>query len=304
MVNAPQPSPQSESAATGHVVTSTDIITNAETHSLRAREASSFRKEEDLLGVMEVPQDAYYGVHTLRAVDNFQISRTSINQIPEFIRGLVMVKKAAALANAEIGALEQDKADAIIWACDEMLTNHRAMDQFPIDVFQGGAGTSTNMNANEVIANLALEKLGYPKGHYEVINPNDDVNMSQSTNDAYPTGFRLGLHFALDQLIKHLDALERAFEAKGREFTNILKMGRTQLQDAVPMSLGQEFTAFAHNIAEERLQLERAQDALREINIGGTAIGTGLNTPPGYQDAVIRALSQVSELEILCPPVT
>ena len=299
MVNAPQPSPQSESAATGHVVTSTDIITNAETHSLRAREASSFRKEEDLLGVMEVPQDAYYGVHTLRAVDNFQISRTSINQIPEFIRGLVMVKKAAALANAEIGALEQDKADAIIWACDEMLTNHRAMDQFPIDVFQGGAGTSTNMNANEVIANLALEKLGYPKGHYEVINPNDDVNMSQSTNDAYPTGFRLGLHFALDQLIKHLDALERAFEAKGREFTNILKMGRTQLQDAVPMSLGQEFTAFAHNIAEERLQLERAQDALREINIGGTAIGTGLNTPPGYQDAVIRALSQVSELEIL-----
>ncbi|MBF0582030.1 MULTISPECIES: aspartate ammonia-lyase [Corynebacterium] len=299
MVNAPQPSPQSESAATGHVVTSTDIITNAETHSLRAREASSFRKEEDLLGVMEVPQDAYYGVHTLRAVDNFQISRTSINQIPEFIRGLVMVKKAAALANAEIGALEQDKADAIIWACDEMLSNHRAMDQFPIDVFQGGAGTSTNMNANEVIANLALEKLGYPKGHYDVINPNDDVNMSQSTNDAYPTGFRLGLHFALDQLIKHLDALERAFEAKGKEFKNILKMGRTQLQDAVPMSLGQEFTAFAHNIAEERLQLERAQDALREINIGGTAIGTGLNTPPGYQEAVIRALSQVSGLEIL-----
>lgn len=299
MVNAPKPSPQSESAATGHVVSSTDIITNAETHSIKAREAASFRKEEDLLGTLEVPQNAYYGVHTLRAVDNFQISRTSISQIPEFIRGLVMVKKAAALANAQVGALEQDKADAIIWACDEMLDNHRAMDQFPIDVFQGGAGTSTNMNANEVIANLALEHLGYPKGRYDVINPNDDVNMSQSTNDAYPTGFRLGLHFAMDQLIKHLDALERAFEAKGLEFRKILKMGRTQLQDAVPMSLGQEFTAFAHNIAEERLQLERAQDALREINIGGTAIGTGLNTPPGYQEAVVSALSDVTGLEII-----
>ena len=299
MENTPKPSPQSESAATGHVVHSTDIITNAETHSIKAREATTFRKEEDLLGEMDVPMNAYYGVHTLRAVDNFQISRTSINQIPEFIRGLVMVKKAAAIANSEIGALDQEKADAIIWACDQMLENHIAMDQFPIDVFQGGAGTSTNMNANEVIANLALEHLGHPKGAYDVINPNDHVNMSQSTNDAYPTGFRLGLHFALDQLIKHLDALERAFDAKGREFGNILKMGRTQLQDAVPMSVGQEFKAFAHNIAEERLQLERAQAQLREVNMGGTAIGTGVNTPPGYQEAVTRALSEVSELEIL-----
>lgn len=299
MVTTPQPSPQSESAATGHVVASTDIITNAETHSMRARKAESFRQEEDLLGVLDVPENAYYGVHTLRAVDNFQISRTSMNQIPEFIRGMVMVKKAAATANAEIGTLPQEKADAIIWACDEILNNHRCMDQFPLDVFQGGAGTSTNMNTNEVVANLALEHLGHPKGSYDIINPNDDVNQSQSTNDAYPTGFRLGLHFAIDELTKHLDALERAFEAKGVEFSKILKMGRTQLQDAVPMSLGQEYTAFANNIAEERLQLERAQAHLREVNLGGTAIGTGVNTAPGYREAVARALSEVSGLEIV-----
>lgn len=298
MVNAPKPSPQSEAAATGKVVISTDIITNAETAMLRAHKADSFRQEEDLLGTMDVPDNAYFGIHTLRAVDNFQISRTSLNQIPEFIRGMVMVKKAAAMANAEVGALPQDKAEAIMWACDEILVNHRAMDQFPLDVFQGGAGTSTNMNTNEVVTNLALEHLGQPKGRYDILNPNDDVNMSQSTNDAYPTGFRLGLHFAIEELLKHLDALERAFEAKGEEFRDILKMGRTQLQDAVPMSLGQEFLAFAHNIAEERLQLERAQAHLREVNMGGTAIGTGVNTPPGYRDAVIRALSEVSGLEI------
>lgn len=299
MSTSVQPSPHSESAVTGRVVSSTDIITSAETESMRARKATHFREEEDLLGTLEIPENAYFGVHTLRAVDNFQISRTSINQIPELIRAMVMVKRAAAMANAEVGVLPQNKATAIIWACDEMLINHRAMDQFPIDVFQGGAGTSTNMNTNEVIANLALEYLGHPKGHYSVIHPNDDVNMSQSTNDAYPTGFRLGLHFAIEELKKHLTALERAFEAKGEEFGSIIKMGRTQLQDAVPMSLGQEFTAFAHNIAEERLQLRRAQESLREVNLGGTAIGTGVNTPPGYREAVLRALSEVSGLEMV-----
>ncbi|MBC2681550.1 aspartate ammonia-lyase [Corynebacterium anserum] len=298
MVGTPKPSPSSDAAKTGYVQTSTDIITSAEKHSIRARESQAFRHEEDLLGVLEVPESAYYGVHTLRAVDNFQISRTTINMIPEFIRGMVMVKKAAALANYEVGALPQHKAEAIMWACDQMLNEHRAMDQFPLDVFQGGAGTSTNMNTNEVIANLALEFLGHDKGEYSVINPNDDVNMSQSTNDAYPTGFRLGLHFAIDELIKHLGALERAFQAKGEEFSTVLTMGRTQLQDAVPMSLGQEFTAFAHNLSEERLQLERAQEHLREVNMGGTAIGTGVNTPPGYHDAVIHALCEVSGLEI------
>ncbi|HIW96586.1 MAG TPA: aspartate ammonia-lyase [Candidatus Corynebacterium gallistercoris] len=298
MTDTPIPSPSSSAAHTGKVVTSTDIITSAETHSQKARSAETFRTEVDLLGSLQVPEDAYYGVHTLRAVDNFQISRTNINHLPEFIRGMVMVKKATAMANREVYALPEQKAEAIIWACDEILDNHRCMDQFPIDVFQGGAGTSVNMNTNEVVANLALEYLGEPKGSYDIINPNDDVNMSQSTNDAYPTGFRLGLHFAIDQLINHLDALERAFLAKGNEFKDILKMGRTQLQDAVPMSLGQEFRAFGMNLAEERIQLERAQAQLREMNMGATAIGTGVNTPPGYQDAVIRALQKVSGLEV------
>ncbi|KAB1503635.1 aspartate ammonia-lyase [Corynebacterium sp. 320] len=281
------------------LVSSTDIVTSAETHSLEARSSNNFRTEEDLLGELDIPVDAYYGVHTLRAVDNFQISRTTINQLPEFIRGMVMVKKATALANNEVGALSDDKKNAIVWACDQVLENHRAMDQFPIDVFQGGAGTSVNMNTNEVIANLALEYIGEPKGSYDVIHPNDDVNMSQSTNDAYPTGFRLGLHFAIDQLIMHLEGLRRAFEAKGREFKHILKMGRTQLQDAVPMSLGDEFKAFANNLSEEKLQLQRAQAQLREVNMSGTAIGTGVNTPPGYQDAVIKHLSEVTKLEIV-----
>ncbi len=298
MSETPIPSPSSSTAHTGKVISSTDIITSAETHSQKARNAERFRTEVDLLGTMQVPEDAYYGVHTLRAVDNFQISRTNINHVPEFIRGMVMVKKAAAMANRDVHALPAKKAEAIIWACDQIIDLHRCMDQFPIDVFQGGAGTSVNMNTNEVVANLALEYLGEPKGAYDVINPNDDVNMSQSTNDAYPTGFRLGLHFALDQLINHLDALERAFLAKGKEFKGILKMGRTQLQDAVPMSLGQEFRAFGMNLAEERIQLERAQEHLREMNMGATAIGTGVNTPPGYQDAVIRALSEISGLDI------
>lgn len=298
MTDTPIPSPSSSTAHTGKVVASTDIITSAETHSQKARSAEIFRTEVDLLGSLQVPEDAYYGVHTLRAVDNFQISRTNINHLPEFIRGMVMVKKATAMANREVQALPDKKAEAIIWACDEILENHRCMDQFPIDVFQGGAGTSVNMNTNEVVANLALEYLGEPKGSYDIINPNDDVNMSQSTNDAYPTGFRLGLHFAIGQLINHLDALERAFLAKGNEFKNILKMGRTQLQDAVPMSLGQEFRAFGMNLAEERIQLERAQEHLREMNMGATAIGTGVNTPPGYQEAVIRALRQASGLEV------
>lgn len=278
---------------------STDIVTSAESHSQEARSSFDFRTEEDLLGTMSIPANAYYGVHTLRAVDNFQISRTTINQLPEFIRGMVMVKKAAAIANNEIGALSDEKRKAICWACDQVLENHRAMDQFPIDVFQGGAGTSVNMNTNEVIANLALEYLDKPKGSYEVINPNDDVNMSQSTNDSYPTGFKLGLHLAIDQLIMHLEGLRRAFESKGREFKHILKMGRTQLQDAVPMSLGDEFMAFANNLSEEKLQLQRAQEQLREVNLSGTAIGTGVNTPPGYQDAVIKALREVSKMDIV-----
>ncbi|QPK80197.1 aspartate ammonia-lyase [Corynebacterium lizhenjunii] len=263
-----------------------------------AKAKSATRTEHDLLGALEVPADAYYGVHTLRAMENFQISYVTINTIPDFIRGMVQVKKATAMANRRLHVLPRKKAEAIIWACDQILEEGRCMDQFPLDVFQGGAGTSLNMNTNEVVANLALEYLGKPKGSYDIINPNDDVNMSQSTNDAYPTGFRLGLYSSLDRLIERMDALQQAFHAKGNEFQDILKMGRTQLQDAVPMTLGDEFKAFAHNLAEEQAVLRDAQTRLLEINLGATAIGTGVNTPAGYRHQVTAALSEVTGLEM------
>lgn len=256
------------------------------------------RTEHDLLGPLEVPADAYYGIHTLRAVENFPISGTTMNDLPEFVRGMVYTKKAAAIANRRLQTLPKKKYDAIVWACDQILVEGRCLDQFPIDVFQGGAGTSTNMNANEVIANLALEHLGRNKGDYDAINPNDDVNMSQSTNDAYPTGLRLGLHAAMQGLITEIDALSAAFRAKGKEFDNVLKMGRTQLQDAVPMTLGGEFTGFANTLAEEETVLRGAANALLAVNLGATAIGTGVNTPKGYQKAVVTALSEVTGLDI------
>ncbi|OFS23204.1 aspartate ammonia-lyase [Corynebacterium sp. HMSC04H06] len=256
------------------------------------------RVEQDLIGEMEVPNSAYYGVHTMRAMDNFQISYVTINSIPEFIRGMAQVKKAAAMANRRLHTLPKKKAEAIMWACDQILEEGRCMDQFPLDVFQGGAGTSVNMNTNEVIANLALEYLGEEKGAYDIINPNDDVNMSQSTNDAYPTGFRLGLYASIDQLIERMDALQNAFSVKANEFQDILKMGRTQLQDAVPMTLGDEFKAFAHNLQEEQSVLRDAQARLLEINMGATAIGTGVNTPAGYRHQVTAALSEVTGLEM------
>ena len=226
---------------------------------------------------MDVPSDVYYGIHALRAVDNFKISASTINDFPEFIRGMVQVKKATAIANRRLHALPKDKAEAIVRACDLILDEGRCMDQFPTDVFQGGAGTSVNMNTNEVVANLALETIGREKGEYDVINPNDDVNMSQSTNDAYPTGFRLGVYYAVQGLLAELDELQKAFRAKGDEFGDIIKMGRTQLQDAVPMTLGQEFTAFGANLAEEQRTITDAAESLLEINLGATAIGTGIN---------------------------
>jgi len=256
------------------------------------------RTEEDLLGKLEVPEDAYYGVHTMRALDNFQISYVTVNSIPEFIRGMVMVKKATAMANRRLHTLPKKKAEAIVWACDQILEEGRCMDQFPLDVFQGGAGTSTNMNTNEVIANLALEYLGEKKGSYDIINPNDDVNMSQSTNDAYPTGFRLGLYFSINNLMERIDKLQDALSDKGNEFQDILKMGRTQLQDAVPITLGDEFKAFAHNLQEEQAVLRMAQNMLLEVNLGATAVGTGVNTPAGYRHQVVAALSEVTDLEM------
>lgn len=255
------------------------------------------RIERDLLGEREVPAEAYYGIHTLRAVENFAISGKTISDEPEFVRGMVLVKKASALANKELRVLQYDIADAIVAACDAILDEGRCMDQFPVDVFQGGAGTSTNMNTNEVVANLALELRGYEKGRYDLINPNDHVNKSQSTNDAYPTGFRVAVYLMVRHLNRAIGELAAAFKDKGVEFAHVVKMGRTQLQDAVPMSLGQEFNGFATNILEEIRRLEVASELLLEINLGATAIGTGLNTPPGYAEVAARKLAEVSGLD-------
>ncbi|GGI07135.1 aspartate ammonia-lyase [Egicoccus halophilus] len=257
------------------------------------------RIEEDLLGPRKVPADAYYGVHTLRAIENFTISTTTINDLPQFIRAMVEVKKASALANRDLRVLPHDIANAIIAACNRILDEGRCMDQFPVDVFQGGAGTSVNMNTNEVVANLALELLGYAKGRYDVIHPNDHVNKSQSTNDAYPTGFRIAVHRRVQILVAAISELADAFEAKGEEFDGILKMGRTQLQDAVPMTLGQEFRGFATTLREEIRTLRRVSLLLLEVNLGATAIGTGLNTPDGYARVAANRLAEVTGLPIV-----
>lgn len=256
------------------------------------------RTEEDLLGRRDVPLEVYWGIHTLRAQENYQISGATIGEEPAFIRGMVQVKKASALANLELGTLSKDVADAIVWACDQVLDDGRCLDQFPIDVFQGGAGTSVNMNVNEVIANLALEHLGYAKGRYDIVNPNDHVNKSQSTNDAYPTGFRLGLYARVDDMLAELQRLIDALYSKGAQFKDVLKMGRTQLQDAVPMSLGQEFEAFGVLLEEEVARLRANAALLLEVNLGATAIGTGLNTPEGYRDSVVRLLQEITGLPI------
>ena len=256
------------------------------------------RTEEDLLGAREVPLEAYWGIHTLRAIENFQISGSVVGDEEAFVRGMVQVKKASALANSDLGALDPEVAGAIVWACDQVLVAERCLDQFPVDQFQGGAGTSVNMNTNEVIANLALEYLGYAKGRYDIINPNDHVNKSQSTNDAYPTGFRLGLFALVGSLIEELERLIAAMRAKGAELVHVLKMGRTQLQDAVPMSLGQEFEAFAVLLEEEVSRLHNNAALLLEVNLGATAIGTGLNTPPDYQSTVVGRLREITGLDI------
>ena len=227
-------------------------------------------------------------------MENFPISGITVNSIPELIRGLVQVKKAAALTNRELRVLPGWIARAIVQACDEVLEGGRCLDQFPIDVFQGGAGTSLNMNANEVLANLALEHLGFSKGRYDIVDPNDHVNRSQSTNDAYPTGFRVALDQRFGRLAEAVAELSDAFDEKGEEFQDIIKLGRTQMQDAVPMTLGQEFVAFSVNLDEELKQLDYARSLLLEVNLGATAIGTGLNTPDGYRELVVENLAKVT----------
>ena len=251
----------------------------------------NYRIESDLLGELKVPEDAYYGVQTQRALNNYRISNTRMCDYPEYVISIAYVKRAAAAANAELGVLDKTIANAIIAACCEIVDG-KFHDQFPIDMMQGGAGTSVNMNANEVIANRALELMGHKKGEYQYCSPNDHVNCAQSTNDAYPTAFRYTFVRMNKHLVASLQALIAAFRAKGVEFKDYIKMGRTQLQDAVPMTAGQEFNAFANNLEEEIANLERNAVLLREINMGGTAIGTGLNAVPGFADLCTRKMSE------------
>ena len=250
-----------------------------------------YRIESDLLGELQVPADAYYGVQTQRALNNYKISNTRMCDYPEYVIAMAYVKMAAAQANAELGVLDRGIADAIIQACRE-IADGKFLDQFPVDMMQGGAGTSVNMNANEVIANRALEIMGHRKGEYQYCSPNDHVNCAQSTNDAYPTAFRYTFVRMNKHLVARLQALIAAFRAKGEEFKDVIKMGRTQLQDAVPMTSGQEFNAFANNLEEEIANLERNAVLLREINMGGTAIGTGLNAVPGFAELCTQRMSE------------
>ncbi|MDE2447023.1 MAG: aspartate ammonia-lyase [Alphaproteobacteria bacterium] len=251
------------------------------------------RREADSLGEWHLPADVLYGVHTARAVANFPITGTRLCDYPEIVQSLGMVKKAAVLANMELGAIEPRLGQAILRACDRVISGE-ADAAFVVDMIQGGAGTSTNMNANEVIANLALRELQRPPGQYDLIHPNDHVNASQSTNDAYPSAMRLTMVRMCPALVTELRSLKAAFLAKGVEFHDIIKVGRTQLMDAVPMRLGDEFRAFGVTIGEDIDRLTEVGNLLREINLGGTAIGTGINTPAGYGAAVIKHLSAVS----------
>ncbi|WP_037604899.1 aspartate ammonia-lyase [Streptacidiphilus rugosus] len=259
------------------------------------------RTEHDLLGDREVPAEAYYGVHTLRAVENFPLTGTPISAHTELVVALACVKQAAAQANQELGLLDRRRADAIVRACQEIRAGH-LHDEFVVDVIQGGAGTSTNMNANEVVANRALELLGHPRGAYRHLHPLEHVNLSQSTNDAYPTAVRIALQAGTRQLCATLTALADAFSAKAAEFAPVLKMGRTQLQDAVPMTLGQEFGAFAVTIREDVERLTEAAALLLEINLGGTAIGTGLNAPERYPALVCARLRELTDLPLSTAP--
>lgn len=260
-----------------------------------------FRLESDLLGELQVPADAYYGVQTQRAINNYKISCNHMSDYPEYVVSMAYVKWAAALANKELGALEPHIADAICKACEE-ITKGSLLEQFPVDMVQGGAGTSVNMNANEVIANRALEILGHAKGEYQFCSPNDHVNCAQSTNDAYPTAFRYTFVRMNRNLRESLERLIASFRRKGEEFKHIIKMGRTQLQDAVPMTSGQEFEAFADNLEEEIANLERNVCLLKEINMGGTAIGTGLNAVPGFAELCATKMSELTGDKLVSSP--
>ena len=258
----------------------------------------NMRLEHGLLGEREVPAEHYYGIQTLRAVENFNITGIPISHYPRLVHSLAYIKKAAAQANFELGLLQEGIASAIAQACDDIL-HGQLLNEFVVDVIQGGAGTSTNMNANEVIANRALEHLGISRGRYDVLHPLNHVNLSQSTNDVYPTALRLTLSMKLDGLLNEMQALKDGLAVTGEEFADVIKMGRTQLQDAVPMTLGQEFEAWSVTVGEDISRVREAQALIREINLGATAIGTGLNAPPKYAELVTLKLSELSGVPVV-----
>lgn len=261
------------------------------------KEFGKTRIESDLIGSREIADELLYGVQTLRGLENFSISKFHLNEYPLFINGLAITKMAAARANHELGLLTDQQFEAITQACQEILDG-KFHDQFPVDMIQGGAGTSTNMNANEVIANRALEIMGYAHGEYTYCSPNDHVNRSQSTNDAYPTAIHLGMYATHLRLIPYLENLIEAFRKKGQEFAHIIKMGRTQLEDAVPMTLGQTFNGFASILTDEIKHLNEAAADFLTVNMGGTAIGTGICAEPGYAEKCIAALRDITGWDI------
>ncbi|MED5619450.1 aspartate ammonia-lyase [Ideonella sp. BN130291] len=263
--------------------------------------AGTSRMEHDFLGEKEIPAAAYWGVHTARAVENFAISGQTLGHLPDLVSALAYVKLACAQANLQLGVLSPEHAGAITRACHDLLRGE-LHEHFVVDVIQGGAGTSTNMNANEVIANRALEHLGFAKGAYEHLHPNDHVNASQSTNDVYPTALRLAAWFGIGRLLDAMAELRGAFEAKAEEFRHVLKIGRTQLQDAVPMTLGQEFSTYAVMLGEDEQRLREARALIEEINLGATAIGTGINAPHGYAALVVGLLAEASGVPVSTAP--
>ncbi|MGL4492526.1 MAG: lyase family protein, partial [Tannerellaceae bacterium] len=267
-------------------------------NNLNIKLSGKTRTEHDLLGDKEIPVEYYFGVQTMRGVENFDISHVRLSSFRELIEGFAMVKEAAALANHDLGMLSDEKTKAIVEACKDVKAG-KLDKQFVVDMVQGGAGTSTNMNANEVIANRALEIMGHPFGDYKYCHPNNDVNMSQSTNDAYPTAVKLALLLSNKKLVASLKQLIASFRAKGEEFANVIKMGRTQLQDAVPMTLGQEFEAYAANLSEEIDRLEQNVNLFLEVNMGATAIGTGINADPDYSPLCIKHLREVTGMPIV-----
>ena len=263
-----------------------------------ARTTEAVRRESDSLGAVDVPEAALWGAHTQRALGNFTVSGTPVGRHRDFVRALGLVKKAAAVTNAGLGLIPADVGQAIGQACDVVIRGD-ADSSFPVDVLQGGAGTSTNMNANEVVANLALDSLGLPRGSYDRVHPIEHVNKCQSTNDVYPTALRLALQFATAGLLERLDELSEAFAERGRVFAATPKVGRTELQDAVPMTLGQELTAFAVTLQEDRQRLREATALLRECNLGATAIGTGITADPRYRERVVAVLAGLSGVDLV-----